>query len=68
MDDEVIRGATAAHDGKVTWPAPAPKLSAAPAAPKAAPVVVEPLTPQELKTMLEQSRESEDDDCLMCGS
>ncbi len=37
MDDEVIRGATAAHKGKVTWPAPAPKLSAAPAAPKQAP-------------------------------
>lgn len=35
MEDEVIRGATAAHAGKVTWPAPAPKLSAAPkAAPK----------------------------------
>lgn len=35
MEDEVIRGATAAHEGKVTWPAPAPKLSAAPkAAPK----------------------------------
>jgi len=43
MEDEVIRGATAAHDGKVTWPAPAPKLSAAPPAPpKAEPVVVEP--------------------------
>ena len=35
---------------------------------KQAPVSVEPLTPEELKTMLEQSRESEDDDCLMCGS
>jgi len=35
---------------------------------KPAPVAVEPLTPEELKTMLEQSRESEDDDCLMCGS
>lgn len=32
MDDEVIRGATAVLDGKVTWPAPAPKLSVAPAA------------------------------------
>ncbi|MEL0226105.1 MAG: ribonucleoside-diphosphate reductase subunit alpha [Flavobacteriaceae bacterium] len=31
-------------------------------------VPVEPLTPEELKTMLQQSRESEDDDCLMCGS
>ena len=38
MDDEVIRGATAAHNGEVTWPAPAPKLSAAPqAAPKQSP-------------------------------
>ena len=35
---------------------------------KTAAVPVEPLTPEELKTMLEQSRESEDDDCLMCGS
>ena len=31
-------------------------------------VPVEPLTPEELKAMLKQSRESEDDDCLMCGS
>jgi ribonucleoside-diphosphate reductase alpha chain len=29
---------------------------------------VEPLTPAELKQMLEQSKKSEDDDCLMCGS
>ncbi len=35
---------------------------------KPAAVPVEPLTPEELKTMLDQSRESEDDDCLMCGS
>ncbi|MCL4133008.1 UNVERIFIED_CONTAM: hypothetical protein GTU68_063658 [Idotea baltica] len=43
MEDEVIRGATAAKDGEVTWPAPAPKLSAAPkAAPKPAPVAPEP--------------------------
>ena len=35
---------------------------------KATSVPVEPLTPEELKTMLQQSRESEDDDCLMCGS
>lgn len=34
MEDEVIRGATVIKDGAVTWPAPAPKLSAAPAAPK----------------------------------
>ena len=30
--------------------------------------VVEPLTPAELKQMLEKSKKSEDDDCLMCGS
>ncbi len=36
MEDAVIRGATAAHLGEVTWPAPAPKLSAAPAKPTAA--------------------------------
>ena len=32
------------------------------------PDVVEPLSPQELKEMLAKSKESEDDDCLMCGS
>ena len=31
-------------------------------------VPVEPLTPAELKTMLQQSKENEGDDCLMCGS
>ncbi len=30
MDDEVIRGATVIKDGTITWPPPAPKLSAAP--------------------------------------
>ena len=29
---------------------------------------VEPLSPEELKQMLSQAKESEDDDCLMCGS
>jgi ribonucleoside-diphosphate reductase alpha chain len=40
------------------------------AATKGAPAVVpvEPLTPAELKTMLQQSKENEGDDCLMCGS
>ncbi len=36
MDDEVIRGTTVIQDGEVTWPPPAPKLSAAPARPAAA--------------------------------
>lgn len=42
------------------------------AAPKPAPnpsnIEVAPLTPEELKEMLKKSKESEDDDCLMCGS
>ncbi len=41
MEDEVIRGATVIKDGEITWPPPAPKLSAAvpgkPAAPAAVP-------------------------------
>ncbi|HSE00781.1 MAG TPA: Re/Si-specific NAD(P)(+) transhydrogenase subunit alpha [Burkholderiales bacterium] len=36
MDDEVIRGTTVVKEGKITWPPPAPKLSAAPAVPAAA--------------------------------
>ena len=35
MEDEVIRGTTVVKDGTVTWPPPAPKLSAAPAKPAA---------------------------------
>jgi NAD(P) transhydrogenase subunit alpha len=44
MDDEVIRGATVCTGGEVTWPPPAPKISAAPPKPKPkpAPVPVEP--------------------------
>ena len=43
MDDEVIRGATVIKDGEITWPPPAPKLSAAPkqAEPAPAPVIEE---------------------------
>jgi NAD(P) transhydrogenase subunit alpha len=37
MDDEVIRGTTVIKDGVVTWPPPAPKLSAAPAKASAKP-------------------------------
>ena len=36
MEDEVIRGATVVKDGTITWPPPAPKLSAAPPAAKPA--------------------------------
>ena len=37
MEDEVIRGTTVIKDGAVTWPPPAPTLSAAPPAAKPAP-------------------------------
>jgi NAD(P) transhydrogenase subunit alpha len=40
MEDEVIRGTTVVKDGNVTWPPPAPKLSAAP--PAARPVAAVP--------------------------
>jgi len=33
MLDEVVRGATVTKDGEITWPPPAPKISAAPAKP-----------------------------------
>src|SRR5438552_5623214 len=43
MDDEVIRGTTVIKDGTITWPPPAPKLSAAPPAkPAAKPPVAAP--------------------------
>ncbi len=43
MDDEVIRGTTVVKEGAVTWPPPAPKLSAAPPGkPAAAPIVAPP--------------------------
>ena len=35
---------------------------------KEKPVAVQPLTPEELKQIISQSKENEDDDCLMCGS
>lgn len=47
FEDEVVRGATVVAGGKITWPPPAPKLSAAPAKPKEEPV--EPPQPEEEK-------------------
>jgi NAD(P) transhydrogenase subunit alpha len=49
MDDELIRGATVIKEGKITWPPPAPKLSAAPA-PKAE--TVQQVVPVETKESL----------------
>ena len=42
MEDEVIRGTTVVKEGNVTWPPPAPKLSAAPVGAKPATAVVVP--------------------------
>ena len=55
MEDEAIRGATVIKAGEITWPPPAPKLSAAPAAKPAAtvPIVVEePKKPGPIKQAL----------------
>jgi NAD(P) transhydrogenase subunit alpha len=48
FEDEVVRGATVVRNGEITWPPPAPKISAAPP-PKAAP---EPLPAAETKPSL----------------
>ena len=55
---------------KVSEPATAAVTATAlsPAAAQSEATAVEPLTPQELKQMLKQSKSNEDDDCLMCGS
>jgi len=55
MEDEAIRGATVIKAGEITWPPPAPKLSAAPAVKlaEAAPVVVEePKKPSLIKRIM----------------
>ena len=52
MEDEVVRGATVVKDGEVTWPPPAPKLSAAPPKPAEKPKDVKPSEVTEEKTLL----------------
>ena len=42
MEDEIIRGATVIKEGEITWPPPAPKISAAPARPAPEPAVAPP--------------------------
>jgi len=42
MQDEVLRGTTVINKGEITWPPPAPKLSAAPPAAAAKPVAAAP--------------------------
>jgi len=47
MEDEAVRGATVINKGEITWPPPAPKLSAAPAVKQAeAPAVIEKPEPE----------------------
>jgi NAD(P) transhydrogenase subunit alpha len=48
FEDEVVRGATVVKNGEITWPPPAPKLSAAPAKPKEE-VAIEPPQPEKEK-------------------
>ena len=43
FEDEVVRGATAVKGGEITFPPPAPKLSATPAKPAEKPVEVKPV-------------------------
>lgn len=58
MDDEVIRGLTVVKEGEVTWPPPAPKVSAAPpppaekAAPKTEPETTAPEKPKSWVSLL----------------
>ncbi len=55
MEDEAVRGATVINNGQITWPPPAPKLSAAPVKKPSepAPVVVEePKKPSLLRQSL----------------
>ncbi|OQA33769.1 MAG: NAD(P) transhydrogenase subunit alpha [Betaproteobacteria bacterium ADurb.Bin341] len=42
MEDEALRGTTVIKDGEVTWPPPAPKLSAAPPQTKKSDVAIKP--------------------------
>jgi NAD(P) transhydrogenase subunit alpha len=51
FEDEVIRGTTVCRDGETTWPPPAPKLSAAPAAAKPEPAPVVPVEEQQPSVM-----------------
>jgi len=63
VETDVAISAAAPKSAPKSAPKPAPKP-----APNPSNIEVEPLTPEELKEMLKKAKESEDDDCLMCGS
>jgi NAD(P) transhydrogenase subunit alpha len=50
MDDEVIRGTTVVKDGKITWPPPPPKITAAAAPQTEAPAIPEAAGKQRSKS------------------
>jgi len=58
---------SASKSASKSAPKSAPKSASKPAA-NPSNIEVEPLAPEELKEMLKKAKESEDDDCLMCGS
>ena len=60
---EIVEKVEAAEEVKITRTEKAKTIKS-----KAKPVAVKPLTPEELKQIISQSKENEDDDCLMCGS
>ena len=66
LDTKAKAAATPVKQATVTQTSSASVATAA-ATPQTA-VPVEPLSPQELKQMLAQAKDNEDDDCLMCGS
>jgi len=52
FDDEVVRGATIVREGEITWPPPAPKLTAAPPAKAPAAAAPEPEPEEDKPGML----------------
>ena len=67
VETDVAISAAAPKSASKSAPKSAPKSASKPAA-NPSNIEVEPLAPEELKEMLKKAKESEDDDCLMCGS
>ena len=67
VETDVAISAAAPKSASKSASKSAPKSASKPAA-NPSNIEVEPLAPEELKEMLKKAKESEDDDCLMCGS